>query len=178
GLSEGSRIYLSHVSEGMGSLSDWEMIMKHQRKNGSLFNLPSTSAAALTHLQNVGCLRYLKLVVEKFGDAAPTIYPLGIYARLCMTENLERMGIDCHFRKEIIDTLDDTYRCWLPGEEEIFLDVATSAMAFRILRSHGYDVSSDALSQFAEEDQFYNTLEGHEKDAGCIWNCIEQLLDQ
>jgi len=69
GLSEGSRIYLSHVSEGMGSLSDWEMIMKHQRKNGSLFNLPSTSAAALTHLQNAGCLRYLKLVLEKFGDA-------------------------------------------------------------------------------------------------------------
>ncbi|XP_048130719.1 ent-kaurene synthase, chloroplastic isoform X2 [Rhodamnia argentea] len=160
--------YLSYVAEGMGSSADWEMIMKYQRKNGSLFNSPSTTAAALTHLQNASCLHYLESVLEKFGDAVPTIYPLEIYARLCMIENLERLGIDRHFRKEIIHVLDDTYRCWLQGEEEIFQDIATTAMAFRILRSHGYDVSSDALSQFAEEDHFCNTLEGYVKDAGCV----------
>ncbi|KAI8549104.1 hypothetical protein RHMOL_Rhmol06G0000600 [Rhododendron molle] len=37
--------------------------------------------------------------------------------------------------------------CWLQGEEEIFLDTATCAMAFRILRCNGYDVSSDPLTQ-------------------------------
>nr|WNI01963.1 terpene synthase [Psidium guajava] len=168
GLSGISGRYLSYVAEGMGSSADWEMIMKYQRKNGSLFNSPSTTAAALTHLQNASCLHYLESVLEKFGDAVPTIYPLEIYARLCMIENLERLGIDCHFRKEIIHVLDDTYRCWLQGEEEIFLDIATTAMAFRILRSHGYDVSSDALSQFAEEDYFGNTLEGYVKDAGSV----------
>ncbi|KAI8549106.1 hypothetical protein RHMOL_Rhmol06G0000600 [Rhododendron molle] len=39
------------------------------------------------------------------------------------------------------------FRCWLQGEEEIFLDTATCAMAFRILRCNGYDVSSDPLTQ-------------------------------
>ncbi|KAF8026571.1 hypothetical protein BT93_F3150 [Corymbia citriodora subsp. variegata] len=140
GLSEGCGIYLSYVLEGIGSLAERDMIMKHQRNNRSLFNSPATTAAALTHLQNAGCLCYLVSVLEKFGDAAATIYPLGIYARLCMTENLERLGIDRHFRKEIIDTLDDTYKCWL----------------------------QDALSQFAGEDQFYNTLEGHVKYAGPV----------
>ncbi|XP_056165006.1 terpene synthase 6, chloroplastic-like [Syzygium oleosum] len=168
GLSGGSGIFLSYVSEGMGSLADWEMIMKHQRKNGSLFNSPSTTAAALAHLQNSGCLRYLESVLEKFGDAVPTVYPLDKYARLCMVDNLKRLGIHHHFREEIDHVLDDTYRCWLQGEEEIFLHIATSAMGFRILRSHGYDVSSDALTQFAEEDQFCNTLEGCVKDAGSV----------
>lgn len=168
GLSGISGRYLSYVAEGMGSSADWEMIMKYQRKNGSLFNSPSTTAAALTHLQNASCLHYLESVLEKFGDAVPTIYPLEIYARLCMIENLERLGIDRYFRKEVIHVLDDTYRCWLQGEEEIFLDIATTAMAFRMLRSHGYDVSSDALNQYAEEDQFCNTLEGYVKDAGSV----------
>lgn len=87
------------------------------------------------------------------------------------------------------------HRCWLQGNEEIFLHIATSAMGFQILRSHGYDVSSgdtfscaidrwkviiiiviiiiffvwiDALTQFAEEDQFCNTLKGCVKDAGSV----------
>ena len=38
-----------------------------------------------------------------------------------------------------------TNRYWLQGEEEIFLDTATCAMAFRILRVNGYDISSGTL---------------------------------
>ncbi|KAK2972060.1 hypothetical protein RJ640_005080 [Escallonia rubra] len=61
--------YLGYISEGMGKLQDWEMVMKYQRKNGSLFNSPSTTAAALTHLKNDGCLNYLCSLLEKFGNA-------------------------------------------------------------------------------------------------------------
>ncbi|KAI5334173.1 hypothetical protein L3X38_024306 [Prunus dulcis] len=69
--------------------------MKYQRKNGSLFNSPSTTAAAFTHLKN----------------PIPTIYPLDNYARLTMASSLESLGIDRHFMAEITVVLDETYRC-------------------------------------------------------------------
>lgn len=110
--------------------------MKFQRKNGSLFNSPSTTAASLSHTQNTGCLNYLRGVLKKFGDAGasfiecvnlssvilfhkkiiilfhlvPTVYPFDIYARLCMVDNLDKLGIDWHFRQEIRTVLDETYR--------------------------------------------------------------------
>ncbi|PRQ30350.1 putative ent-kaurene synthase [Rosa chinensis] len=156
--------------EGIGKSQDWEMVMKYQKKNGSLFNSPSTTAAAFTHLNNAGCLSYLRSLIEKFGSAVPTIYPLGNYARLSMVSSLESMGVDRHFRKEIRSVLDETYsshpwgsmtlpnrQCWLQGDEDIFSDAGTCAMAFRLLRLHGYDVSADS---------FFNSLGGYLKDTG------------
>lgn len=105
-----SEAYLASLSEGMGNLQNWDMVMKHQRKNGSLFNSPSTTAASLNHIQNIGCLNYLSHVLEKFGNAVPTVYPLDIYAHLCMVDTLERLGIDRHFKQEIKSVLDATYR--------------------------------------------------------------------
>ncbi|GMY33141.1 ent-kaur-16-ene synthase, chloroplastic-like [Fagus crenata] len=108
--SEGKRTYLAYVSEGLRKSQDWEMVLKYQRRNGSIFNSPSTTAAAFTHLKNSGCLSYLHSLLKKFGDAVPTVYPLDIYTRLSMDDSLERLGIDWHFRKEIKSALDETYR--------------------------------------------------------------------
>ncbi|KAJ0100378.1 hypothetical protein Patl1_20770 [Pistacia atlantica] len=107
---EGRKEYLAYVSEGMGKLQDWEMVMKYQRKNGSLFSSPSTTAAALSHLQDAGCLHYLCSVLEKFGDAVPIVYPFDLYACLFMVESLESLGIGQHFKKEIRSVLDETYQ--------------------------------------------------------------------
>ncbi|KAK3220893.1 hypothetical protein Dsin_014863 [Dipteronia sinensis] len=72
-------------------------------------------------------------------------------------------------RMEIKRVLDETYRCWLQGEEEIFLDTTTCAMAFRMLRAHGYEVSADLLTQLAEENQFFkSSLKGNLKDIGVV----------
>ncbi|KAJ7982090.1 Ent-kaurene synthase [Quillaja saponaria] len=161
--SEGWRAYLAYISEGLGKSQDWQTIIKYQRKNGSLFNSPATTAAAYTHLKNTGCLGYIHSVLEKFENAVPTVYPLDIYARLCMVDSLERLGIDRHFREEIRSVLDETYRYWLQGEENIFLDSTTCAMAFRILRVNGYDVSSDPLSLYSE-DKFSDSLGGYVKN--------------
>ncbi|RVW93856.1 Ent-kaur-16-ene synthase, chloroplastic [Vitis vinifera] len=127
--------YLAYISEGMGRLQDWEMVMKYQMKNGSLLNSPSATAAALSHLQNAGCLNYLRSLLEKFGNAG-----------------WELIGI-LGWRSEVY--WDETYRCWLQREEEIFADRATCAIAFRILRLNGYDISSVPLAQFAEDDQYF-----------------------
>ncbi|XP_022147909.1 ent-kaur-16-ene synthase, chloroplastic isoform X2 [Momordica charantia] len=163
--SEGGKAYLAYVSEGIGRLRDWEMVMQYQRKNGSLFNSPSTTAVAFMHGNDDGCFNYLHSLLQKFDNSVPTIYPLDIYARLCMVDNLQRLGIDRHFKEEIRSVLDETYRCWMQGEEDIFLDASTCAMAFRMLRLGGYDVSSDQLTQFSE-DLFSNCLGGYLKDFG------------
>ncbi|XP_059284560.1 ent-13-epi-manoyl oxide synthase KSL2, chloroplastic isoform X4 [Lycium ferocissimum] len=102
--------YLAYVSEGMGKLIDWKTVMKYQRKNGSLFNSPSTTAASLIRRHDSGCLDYLHCALKKFGNAVPTIYPVNIHARLCMVDNLNKLGICRHFAEEIQNVLDETYR--------------------------------------------------------------------
>ncbi|KAM7502391.1 hypothetical protein LguiB_001295 [Lonicera macranthoides] len=154
--------YLAYVSEGLGKFQDWEMVMKkYQRKNGSLFNSPATTAAALSHhLQDAGCHNYIHTLLDKFGNAVPTVYPLDIYLRLCMIDNLEKLGIDWHFREEIRCVLDETYSCWLQGDEQIFTDVPTCAIAFRLLRMNGYAVASDPLTQIAKEESYFSSFGG------------------
>ncbi|CAN1290536.1 Ent-kaurene synthase TSP4, chloroplastic [Linum perenne] len=139
---EGRKIYLAYVSEGIQHSQDWEMVMKYQRMNGSLFNSPSTTAVAFSQLQDPHCLRYLCTLLEKFENAVPTIYPLEIRPRLSIVDNLDRLGVARYFTNEIKMVLDHTYQCWLRGDEELFLDPTTCAVAFRLLRVYGYDVSS------------------------------------
>ncbi|KAF7835719.1 ent-kaur-16-ene synthase, chloroplastic isoform X1 [Senna tora] len=165
--SEGWKAYLAYVSEGMGKSQDWKMVMRYQRKNGSLFNSPATTAAVFSHLKNDDSLNYLQSALEKFGNAVPTVYPLDIYARLCMIDTLKSLGIDHHFSNEIQCVLDETYRYWLEGEEDLFLDPSSCAMAFRILRLNGYDVSSDPFYQYTE-DKFFKSLKGYLKDVGSV----------
>lgn len=61
--------------------------------------------------------------------------------------------------------LDETYRFWLQEEEDIFLDITTCAMAFRLLRLTGYDVSSEPLTQLFE-DHFSDSTGGYLKNTG------------
>ena len=60
---------MAYVAEGLGNLLDWNQVMKFQRKNGSLFNSPSTTAAALIHNFDDKALQYLNLFVSKFGGS-------------------------------------------------------------------------------------------------------------
>ncbi|CAI0379007.1 unnamed protein product [Linum tenue] len=164
---EGRRAYLAYVSEGIQHTQDWDMVMKYQRQNGSLFNSPSTTAVAFSHLRDPDCLRYLSSILDKFENAAPTIHPLDIRSRLSVIDTLESLGVARYFTNEIKMLLDQTYQCWLQGDEEIFLDTTTCSMAFRLLRVYGYDVSSDRLSPFSE-DCFFNSLEGYLKDKTAV----------
>ncbi|MCL7028698.1 hypothetical protein MKW94_025769 [Papaver nudicaule] len=161
--SEGSKLYLAYIAEGMGKHHEWKEIMKYQRKNGSFFNSPSATAAAFVHLQDTNCLNYLNSISEKFCNSVPTVYPLDISVSLSLVDDLERLGIDRHFKGEIQSLLDTIYRYWLDMDEEIFADMTTRAVAFRILRMHGYDISSDALAG----EPFFNTPGGYNKDLQC-----------
>lgn len=42
------------------------MVMQYQRKNGSLFSSPSTTAVAFMHRNDDGCFNYLRSILQKF----------------------------------------------------------------------------------------------------------------
>ncbi|KAM0863697.1 hypothetical protein ACQ4PT_044421 [Festuca glaucescens] len=163
--SYGREAYMAYVAEGLGNLLDWNEVMKFQRKNGSLFNSPSSTAAALVYNYDDKALQYLNFLVSRF---VPTVYPTSIYCQLLMVDSLEKMGISQHFYNEIKGILDVTYSLWLQRDEEITLDVTTSAMAFRHLRMNGYDVSPDQLSHVVEISNFRNSLQGYLNDTKSI----------
>jgi ent-kaurene synthase len=65
---------MAYVAEGLGNLPDWNEVMKFQMKNGSLFNSPATTAAALIYCYDEKALQYLNLLVSKFGSAGAAMY--------------------------------------------------------------------------------------------------------
>lgn len=67
--SYGRKAYMAYVTEGLGNLLEWDEIMMFQRKNGSFFNCPSTTAATLVNHYNDKALQYLNCLVSKFGSA-------------------------------------------------------------------------------------------------------------
>ncbi|KAL8053645.1 hypothetical protein ABFX02_05G086300 [Erythranthe guttata] len=145
---------LGYVAEGLGELFNWNnIIVTEQRNNGSLFNSPATTAAALIHGQdNDKCFEYLQSLLKTFKNWVPTIYPLEIYTRLCLVDTIQELGIDRYLQYEIDIILDETYRLWKRKEEEIFTDITCCAVAFRLLRIKGFEVSSDELAPYAEQD--------------------------
>ncbi|BAF29818.1 ent-sandaracopimara-8(14),15-diene synthase, chloroplastic [Oryza sativa Japonica Group] len=158
------KAFMAYVAEGFGSLQDWDQVMAYQRKNGSLFNSPSTTAAAAIHTFNDRTLNYLDSLTNKFGGPVPAMYPQNIYSQLCTVDALERTGISQKFAREIRDILDTTYRSWLHNEEEVMLDIPTCAMAFRLLRTHGYDITSDEMAHFSEQSSFDDSIHGYLND--------------
>jgi len=167
-MGSASKAFIAYVAEGMGNLLDWDQAMVYQRKNGSFFNSPATTAAAAIHSYNGRALDYLDSLISKFGSSVPTVYPRNAYSRLRMVDTLEKIGICPGFSGEIDSILDTIYSSWLANDEEIMQDMATCAMAFRLLRLHGYDVASDGLIQFSKESSFYDSVQGHLKDSEAL----------
>uniref|UniRef100_A0A0D9X6J6 Uncharacterized protein n=1 Tax=Leersia perrieri TaxID=77586 RepID=A0A0D9X6J6_9ORYZ len=158
------KAFMAYVSEGLGSLQDWDQVMSYQMKNGSLFNSPSTTAAAAIHIYNDRALDYLGSLATSFDGPVPAMYPQNLYTQLCMVDTLENTGISMNFACEISDILDTAYRCWMQNEEELMLDMSTCAKAFRLLRMHGYDITSDGMAQFVEQSSFDDSIHGYLND--------------
>uniref|UniRef100_A0A0E0G8K5 Terpene synthase metal-binding domain-containing protein n=1 Tax=Oryza nivara TaxID=4536 RepID=A0A0E0G8K5_ORYNI len=65
GTASSRRAFMAYVSEGLGSLQDWDQVMAYQRKNRSIFNSPSATAATVIHGHNDSALCYLDSLVSK-----------------------------------------------------------------------------------------------------------------
>nr|WJJ50359.1 diterpene synthase 5 [Cephalotaxus harringtonia] len=143
--------------EGLQEIIDWNKIMKLQSKDGSFLSSPASTAAVFMRTGDKKCLEFLSFVLNKFADHVPCHYPLDLFERLWAVDTVERLGIDRHFKNEIKETLDYVYRYWDErgigwARENTVGDIDDTAMGLRLLRLHGYNVSSDALKTFRDEN--------------------------
>ncbi|CAA7388078.1 unnamed protein product [Spirodela intermedia] len=152
---KGSEVYRAFVSEGLDRFPEWEKLRKYQRKNGSILDSPSATAAALTHHWDVKCLEYLHTL------------PSDTLIRLQIIDLLEGFGVARHFMNEIKNILDEVHRQWLKNDEEITSSMTIYAMAFRLLRMHGYGVLSGSMDQI-DEEHFSNSLDGNLEDSNAV----------
>ncbi|KAG6389572.1 hypothetical protein SASPL_151043 [Salvia splendens] len=72
---------------------------------------------------------------------------------LCIIDTFQRLGVDRYFQSEINTILKDTYRLWQQRDKDIFSDIFIHAMAFRLLRVKGYEVSSEELAPYADQER-------------------------
>ena len=72
--SYGRKAYMAYIAEGLGNMMDWDEVMKFQRKNGSLFCCPSTTAGVLIRKYNDQAHQYLNSLVSEFGSAGGLPY--------------------------------------------------------------------------------------------------------
>uniref|UniRef100_A0ACD5WDW3 Uncharacterized protein n=1 Tax=Avena sativa TaxID=4498 RepID=A0ACD5WDW3_AVESA len=149
---------LLHSIEGMVDL-DWEMLLKLRCLDGSFHCSPAATASALQRTGDQKCLEFLDGIIKKFNGGVPCIYPLDVYERLWAVDRLTRLGIHRHFTSEVEECLDYVYRHWT--EEGLahtkncpVKDIDDTAMGFRLLRLHGYDVNPCVFKNFEKDGEF------------------------
>nr|WJJ50358.1 diterpene synthase 4 [Cephalotaxus harringtonia] len=150
---------LLHSLEGLRDQVDWRKILKLQSKDGSFLFSPASTACALAETSDINCVRYLDKITNKHNGGVPNVYPVDLFEHLWMVDRLERLGIARYFQEEITDNLEYVYRYWTNqgigwARESSVQDVDDTSMAFRLLRLHGFDVTSEAFSHFKQGDQF------------------------
>lgn len=94
-MTSGRKAYMAYVAEGLGDLQDWNEVLTYQRKNGSLFNSPSTSAAVAIHNNNARALKYLDSLGKKFGGS-------GVPGGCCLVEHSMRMPLVVHLMSIVV----------------------------------------------------------------------------
>uniref|UniRef100_A0A0G7ZNV0 Putative terpene synthase, PgTPS10 n=1 Tax=Picea glauca TaxID=3330 RepID=A0A0G7ZNV0_PICGL len=141
---------LLYSLEAIQDMVDWVRIMDVQSQDGSFLNSPASTACVFMHTGDVKCLGFLNNVVAKFGNFVPCLYHVDLLEHLLIVDNIERLGVDRHFEKEIKEALDYVYRHWNErgigwGRQNPIADLETTALGFLLLRLHRYNVSPAAV---------------------------------
>ncbi|KAG8385583.1 hypothetical protein BUALT_Bualt03G0060300 [Buddleja alternifolia] len=104
------------------------LIEKHLSCDGSLFQSPSATARAFMITGNVKCLKYLQSLLHTFPDGVPAKYPVDEeLIKLCMVDQVQRLGVAEHFNQEIEKILAQVYRlvyrslCWFLHEADVLV---------------------------------------------------------
>uniref|UniRef100_A0A3B6U979 Terpene synthase N-terminal domain-containing protein n=3 Tax=Triticum aestivum TaxID=4565 RepID=A0A3B6U979_WHEAT len=133
--------------EGMVDLPlDWEKLLRLRCPDGSFHSSPAATAAALSHTGNKECLAFLDKLVKKFKGGVPCSHSMDTFEQVWVVDRLMRLGISRHFTTEIQHCLEFIYRRWTwkglaHNAHCPIADIDDTAMGFRILRQHGYDVT-------------------------------------
>ncbi|KAK6141460.1 hypothetical protein DH2020_024820 [Rehmannia glutinosa] len=134
---------LLHSLEGMPGLM-WQKLLKLQSSDGSFLFSPSSTAFALHQTKDDNCLKYLANHVHKFNGG----------------DRLLRLGISRYFQPEIEECVDYVHRYWTNkgicwARNSPVQDIDDTAMGFRLMRLHGYDISADVFKHFEKGGEFF-----------------------
>ncbi|KAH9796845.1 (E,E)-geranyllinalool synthase [Citrus sinensis] len=144
-----------------------EQIAKRLSFDGSLFHSPSATARAYMATGNDKCLAYLQSLVQTCADdGVPPLYPIDEdLMKLCIVNQLQRLGLAEHFLQEIKDVLAQVYRNY--KNEELSANPINSeptqlykdSLAFQLLRMHGYSVSPWTFCWFLNNPEILDEIE-------------------
>ncbi|KHG01612.1 delta-cadinene synthase isozyme XC14 [Gossypium arboreum] len=67
--------------------------------------------------------------------------------KLAFIDSVQRLGVSCHFTKEIEDELENIYHSDNDAENDLY----TTSLRFRLLREHGFNVSCEVFNKFKDE---------------------------
>ncbi|CAI0382231.1 unnamed protein product, partial [Linum tenue] len=150
---------LLHSLEGMPEL-DWERLLKLQCQDGSFLFSPASTAYALSQTKDQKSLGYLSKIVQKFRGGVPNVYPVDLFENIWAIDRMQRLGISRYFQPEITKCVDYIEKhwdqkgiCWARNSE--VHDIDDTAMGFRILRTHGRQVSPDVFKYFEKDGEFF-----------------------
>ncbi|KAI4331817.1 hypothetical protein L6164_016772 [Bauhinia variegata] len=99
-------------------------------------------------------------------------------AKLELVDSIQKLGLASHFQretKEVLDNILTTQSSNSSVKENIYL----SSLCFKLLRQHGYKVSTDTLSNFLVKNGkvLKKTLEGSVKDILEILECSHLAVE-
>ncbi|KAL6883439.1 hypothetical protein ACP4OV_010853 [Aristida adscensionis] len=148
-----------HSLEGMPEL-DWPKLLKLQSSDGSFLFSPSATAYALMQTGDKKCFEYIDRIITKFNGGVPCVYPIDLFEHIWTVDRLERLGISRYFQHEIKHCMDYVNRHWTEegicwARNSTVKDVDDTAMAFRLLRLHGYNVSPAVFKFFEKDGEFF-----------------------
>ncbi|KAK6283746.1 hypothetical protein POUND7_002698 [Theobroma cacao] len=118
--------------------------------DGSLFQSPAATARAFMATGKEECLGYLESLVRRCANGVPPTYPMDEeLIKLCVVNQLQRLGLADHFTHEIEANLAQLYRNYnsqgsqaKPRSNPVSaIQLHKDSLAFRLLRMHGYSVS-------------------------------------
>ncbi|KAK1421922.1 hypothetical protein QVD17_24659 [Tagetes erecta] len=163
-----------------------ETIREYLSEDGSLFQSPSATAYAYLSTGNQKCLVYLMSLVAKCPNGAvPHKYPIDEQlVKLTMVDQVKRLGLSEYFLDEIDNILKKVHKSYMVQAnlvqdnqrlriEKLYKD----ALAFRLLRMHGYNVSPWKFCWFLYDNELLDHLEHNYRQCTSLLYGIYKATD-
>eukprot|EP00253_Pinus_taeda_P021798 PITA_21798 len=134
--------------EGIQDMVDWETIMEVQSQDGSFSGSPASTACVFMHTGDMKCLEFLNSVLTKFGSSS------GINRKLSFTSVRIHISSEKSLSVKLVKSI--SYRHWNDrgigwGSLNPIADLETTALGFRLLRLHRYNVSPAVFENFKDD---------------------------
>jgi hypothetical protein len=145
---------------GQESKIDFARLMKLQEENGSFGCSPSSTAFMLENIYNDKAANFLKKLVQQGKGSVPPLYPIDIFERNWIINNLIDLNIDKYFAAELKPHIKHLNESWTKkgvGLSKYFTvpDIDDSVVSFRILSKYKFPKDVNFVKNFEDDTSFY-----------------------